>query len=83
MAIINPFLKEKLVVFLQKFILKGRKNMLNDYTDYLTPYEISEEFGLSLTTIYNLLRSKKIPGFKIGRSWRIPRDAMEDYIYGE
>lgn len=57
--------------------------MLNDYTDYLTPYEISEEFGLSLTTIYNLLRSKKIPGFKIGRSWRIPRDAMEEYIYDE
>ncbi|MCI7350658.1 MAG: helix-turn-helix domain-containing protein [Ruminococcus sp.] len=56
--------------------------MLTDYTDYLTPYEAADEFGISLTTVYNLLRAKKIPGFKIGKSWRIPKDAMESFIYG-
>ena len=48
--------------------------MLTDYTDYLTPYEAADEFGISLTTVYNLLRAKKIPGFKIGKSWRIPKE---------
>ena len=57
--------------------------MLTDYTDYLTPYEAADEFGISLTTVYNLLRAKKIPGFKIGKSWRIPKDAMEVFIYGD
>ncbi len=55
--------------------------MLSDYDDYLTPYEVADELALSLTTVYNLLRSGKLPGVKIGRSWRIPRDALERVIY--
>ena len=55
--------------------------MLTDYTDYLTPYEAADEFGISLTTVYNLLSAKKIPGVKIGKSWRILKDAMEEFIY--
>lgn len=56
--------------------------MLSDHSDYLTPYDVADELGLSLTTVYNLLRSKKIPGSKIGKSWRIPKDALEEVIYG-
>lgn len=49
--------------------------MLSDYkSDYLTPYEVADEFGISLTTVYNLLRSGKLPGIKIGKTWRIPKD---------
>ena len=50
--------------------------MLSDHSDYLTPYDVADELGLSLTTVYNLLRSK------IGKSWRIPKDALEEVIYG-
>ena len=56
--------------------------MITDYGDYLIPYEAADELCLSLTTVYNLLRAKKIPGFKLGRSWRIPKDALIDFIYG-
>ncbi len=56
--------------------------MITDYNDYLTPYEAAYELGISLTTIYNLLRNKKLPGFKVGKIWRIPRDALEKLIYG-
>lgn len=59
---------------------KGSIKMLTDYADYLTPYEAADEFGISLTTVYNLLRAKKIPGFKIGKSWRIPKDAKLCFI---
>lgn len=55
--------------------------MLSDHSDYLTPYDVADELGLSLTTVYNLLRAKKIPGSKIGKSWRIPKDALEEVIY--
>ncbi|MBP1546031.1 MAG: helix-turn-helix domain-containing protein [Oscillospiraceae bacterium] len=51
--------------------------MLSDYrNDYLTPYEVADEFGISLTTVYNLLRSGKIPGIKIGKVWRIPIEEL-------
>lgn len=55
--------------------------MLSDYNDYLTPYDVAYELGLALTTVYNLLRAGKLPGVKVGRSWRIPRDALERFIY--
>ena len=56
--------------------------MITDYTDYLTPYEVADELCVSLTTVYNLLREKKLPGFKVGKVWRIPKDALERVIYG-
>ena len=55
--------------------------MLTEYTDYLTPYDVAEELGLSLTTVYNLLRAGKLPGFKVGKSWRIPKDELERIVY--
>ena len=55
--------------------------MISDYNDYLTPYEASYELGVSLTTIYKLLKSKELPGVKVGKVWRIPRDALEKLIY--
>ena len=57
--------------------------MLSDYrNDYLTPYEVADEFGISLTTVYNLLRSDRIPDIKIGRVWRIPIEKLDRYVYG-
>lgn len=41
--------------------------MIKNYNDYMTPIEIADEFGISLTTVYNLLRFGKLPGFKIGK----------------
>ena len=55
--------------------------MITDYEDYLTPYELADELSVSLTTVYKLLRAGRLPGFKVGRVWRIPRDALEKYIY--
>lgn len=58
--------------------------MITDFqNDYLTPYDVADELCVSLTTVYNLLRESKLPGFKVGRIWRIPRDALERVIYGD
>ncbi len=56
--------------------------MITDFqNDYLTPYDVADELCVSLTTVYNLLREGKLPGFKVWRIWRIPRDALERVIY--
>ncbi|MDE6593069.1 MAG: helix-turn-helix domain-containing protein [Oscillospiraceae bacterium] len=56
--------------------------MITDFhNDCLTPYDVADELCVSLTTVYNLLREGKLPGFKVGRVWRIPRDASERFIY--
>lgn len=58
--------------------------MITDFqNDYLTPYDVADELCVSLTTVYNLLREGKLPGFKVGRIWRIPKDALERVIYGD
>ncbi|MCM1525449.1 MAG: helix-turn-helix domain-containing protein [Ruminococcus sp.] len=42
--------------------------MITDFqNDYLIPYDVSDELCVSLTTVYNLLRTGKLPGFKVGR----------------
>ncbi len=56
--------------------------MITDYNDYLTPYEVAYELSLSLTTIYKLLRSKELPGVKVGRFWRIPKEDLEKLFCG-
>lgn len=58
--------------------------MLYEYkNDYLTPYEVADELYISLTTVYNLLRARKLPGFKVGKLWKIPRDGLEKVVYGK
>jgi len=42
--------------------------------------ETAEELGLSRARTYNLVMSNEIPSIKIGRSRRVPRKALEEYI---
>lgn len=58
--------------------------MLKDYPkDYLTPEEVAHELDVTLTTVYNLLRRKKLPGFKVGKVWRIPKSSLKKMMYGK
>lgn len=49
----------------------------NTNDKYITPEEVADELGLSLTTVYNLLRKGELPGVKIGRKWFILREKIE------
>lgn len=44
------------------------------------PEEAADALGLSRATIYELLRSKELDSITIGRSRRIPRTAIEDFV---
>ncbi|MDE6832669.1 MAG: helix-turn-helix domain-containing protein [Ruminococcus sp.] len=42
--------------------------------------EVMEYLNIGKSTLYNLLRSGKIKSFKIGKVWKIPRSAVEEYV---
>ncbi|HET9733190.1 MAG TPA: helix-turn-helix domain-containing protein [Acidimicrobiales bacterium] len=44
---------------------------------YLRPAEVAEIFGVSEKTIYRLIHSGRLPGRKIGRSWRVAQAALQ------
>ena len=42
--------------------------------------ELCEILGCGYNTAYRLLGDHKIPSFKIGKCWKIPREGVEMYI---
>jgi excisionase family DNA binding protein len=46
----------------------------------MTPEELRGYLKLSESTIYKLASSGKIPGFKIGNSWRFDMDEITNMI---
>lgn len=54
--------------------------MLNDYQDIMTVAEVSETLYIGKNRVYELLENGIIKGFRIGRVWKIPKDALKEYI---
>ena len=50
------------------------------YDEILTVEEVSEILYIGRNTAYALLKSGELPGFRIGRVWKIPWQALESYI---
>ena len=46
----------------------------------LTPKEAARALGLSQSYVYELLASAALPSITIGRTRRIPRRALEDFV---
>lgn len=54
--------------------------MLNDYGDILTVDELCEVLRVSENVAYRLIRENTIPAFKVGRIYKIPKKAVENFI---
>ena len=50
--------------------------------EFLTPNELSRVLKLHPFTVTRLAREKKIPGFKVGGSWRFRKDEFERWVDG-
>ncbi len=46
----------------------------------MTIAQVAEYLQLSEMTTYKLVQEGKLPGFKIGRHWRIKRDDLDEFI---
>ncbi len=48
-------------------------------SEYLTPREVMDLLYIGKNTLYRLLNSGELKGFRIGKLWRVRRDALEAY----
>lgn len=46
---------------------------------YLTVDELSEYLQVHRTTIYRLLKQRKLPGFRIGSDWRFNLETIKQW----
>lgn len=54
--------------------------MLQEYDDVLTTEEACEALRIGYNSLYGLLNSGQLKGYKCGRIWRIPKIAVESFI---
>ncbi|MFC4560087.1 helix-turn-helix domain-containing protein [Virgibacillus kekensis] len=48
--------------------------------EIMTIAQVAEYLQLSEMTTYKLVQENKIPGFKIGRHWRVKREDLDELI---
>jgi excisionase family DNA binding protein len=48
--------------------------------EIMTVSQVAEYLQLSEMTTYKLVQEGKIPGFKIGRHWRVKKDDLNELI---
>lgn len=56
------------------------QKLLNQYPPVLSVKQVAEILAVSLNTAYELVRSKQIHSIRVGRSYRIPLDAVVEYL---
>lgn len=61
-------------------IQEQKMSALESYT-VLTPLEVMGILGIGKNSMYDLLNSGKLKGFRVGRSWRISSDALESFMF--
>lgn len=54
--------------------------MLEQHQDILTILEVCDILMIGRNRAYELLETGILKGFRIGRIWKIPRAAVEEYI---
>ena len=54
--------------------------MFSEYPDILTVEEACEALRIGYNALYELLNNGKLKGFRNGRVWRIPKQAIQEYI---
>lgn len=54
--------------------------MLENYETILVPEECAEILRIGMNEIYRLLNRKELNGYKVGKTWRIPKQNLIQYI---
>ncbi len=55
--------------------------MINNHEDeIMTVSEVAQYLRISEVTTYKFIQDGKIPGFKIGRHWRVKRSDLAEFI---
>lgn len=54
--------------------------MLEEYPDILSVEDACEALRIGENALYELLRSGKLKAYRNGRTWRIPKVAVNNFI---
>lgn len=54
--------------------------MFTEPNEVLTVTEVMELLYIGKNTAYELLKSGELKGFRIGKTWRVPRANIDRYI---
>jgi len=46
----------------------------------MSPHEAAEYLNFNVRTIYRLAKDGKLPGHKVGRSWRFKKDVLDKWL---
>jgi len=57
-----------------------RSNWQETLPPILTPLDVMDILGIGKNTAYRLISSGQLKGFRVGRSWRVTGDAMEEFL---
>lgn len=53
-----------------------------DPPDLLTCAEVADALRVSARTVVNLCREGNLRAYRVGKSWRIEREAVDEYLAG-
>lgn len=56
------------------------ENELEIENEYLTPSEVMNLLYIGRNTFYKLVNSGELPAFRIGKLWRVSREALKNYV---
>jgi excisionase family DNA binding protein len=48
--------------------------------EIMTPHEAADYLNLNIRTIYRLAKNGKLPGRRVGRSWRFKKDVLDKWL---
>ena len=61
-------------------MVSTEQTLIHNYPPVLCVKQLAEILAISHNTAYELIRSGKIHSVRVGRSYRIPLDAVIDYL---
>ena len=60
--------------------LRGDLIMLNEYSEILTVEDVMEILNIGKNAAYDLFRNGEIKCFRLKNRWKVPKQAVVDYI---
>jgi len=54
--------------------------LFQQFPAVLTPLEVMDILGVGKNTVYRLLNSGELQGFRVGRSWRVTADSLQIFM---
>ena len=57
--------------------------MFEQYDDILTVEEVAEILKIGMSQAYKIVRSGNLKGYKEGKDWKIPKQALKQYVLSQ